>query len=47
MNPFTQFMLNTDLNNFRDPVLSIDFQLSSADGLTRLATAGSDNHVVV
>ena len=31
----------------RDPVLSIDFQLSSSDGLTRLATAGSDNHVVV
>jgi len=31
----------------RDPVLSIDFQLTSSDGLTRLATAGSDNHVVI
>jgi len=31
----------------RDPVLSLDFQLSSKDSVTRLATAGSDNHVVI
>ena len=31
----------------RDPVLSIDFQLNGEDGVKRLATAGSDNHVVV
>lgn len=30
----------------RDPVLSVDFQLSD-DGPTRLATAGSDTHVVI
>ena len=31
----------------RDPVLSIDLQSKSADGLIRLATAGTDSHVLV
>ena len=31
----------------RDPVLSIDLQSKSPDGLIRLATAGTDTHVLV
>ena len=44
-----KYLVDTRLRYFvcRDPVLSIDFQLSGTDGITRLATAGSDNHVVV
>jgi hypothetical protein len=30
----------------REPVLSIDFQPKSSDGLLRLATGGTDSHVV-
>jgi len=31
----------------RDPVLSVDIQSQSPDQLTRLATAGTDSHVLV
>lgn len=31
----------------RDPVLSIDLQPASNDGVLRLATAGTDSHVLV
>ena len=31
----------------RDPVFSLDIQPNPQDGLYRLATAGSDTHVVV
>jgi len=31
----------------RDPVLSVDFQLGGEGSVTRLATAGSDTHVVI
>jgi chromatin assembly factor 1 subunit B len=30
----------------RDPVLSIDLQPQSSDGILRLATGGTDSHVL-
>ena len=31
----------------RDPILSVDIQLNAPDGIIRMATAGTDTHVVV